>query len=184
MATKTALLILAEGAEEMEAVIAVDVMRRAKIEVVVAGLSGDGIVTCSRGINIKPDKNLADVKDNLYDALVLPGGGKGAKNLAESSYVETVMKNHYNNDKLIAAICAGPTVLAAHGVGKSKKVTCYPSVKGKIQDYVYSEDNVVRDGNIVTSRGPGTAFDFALEIVNILVGQDEANKLKGDMLLH
>jgi len=184
MSSPTALLILADGAEEMEAVIAADVMRRANIAVTIAGLSGDGVVTCSRKVNVKPDLGLEDVKNNLYDVLVLPGGGKGAKNICESTDMSTVMKNHYDNKKLIAAICAAPTALAAHGIAKGAQVTSYPAMREKMSEYKYVDtEDVVRDGNILTSRGPGTAFAFALEIVSILCGNDVAEKLRGDMLL-
>ena len=183
MPAKSALLILADGAEEMEAVIAIDVMRRANMEVVVASLSGNDIVPCSRGVNIKADKRLADVADILYDAVVLPGGGQCAKNLAGSPEVKAILKSHHKISNLIAAICASPTALAAHGIGEGKRVTCYPSMQHKMKDYVYIEKNVVRDGNILTSRGPGTAFEFALEIVTIIQGQTVADKLKEEMLL-
>merc|ERR1712212_329057 len=156
MTSPTALLILAEGAEEMEAVIAADVMRRGKINVTIAGLNGDVMVACSRGVIIKPDVSLDSVKNNLYDVLVLPGGGQGAKNMCESKDLAQVMKNHYDNSKVIAAICAAPTALAAHGIAAGVEVTSYPSMRDKLEgQYKYNDAlDVVRDGNILTSRGP------------------------------
>jgi len=182
----TALLVLAEGAEEMEAVIAADVLRRAQIDVTIAGLSGRDVVKCSRDVNIQPDTSVHDVKDKLCDVLVLPGGGKGAQNICESEDMGTIMKNHYENKKVIAAICAAPTALSAHGIAKGSKVTSYPlaQFKEKFGEYTYVDDeDVVTDGTILTSRGPGTAFQFALQIVNMLCGSELADKLKAEMLL-
>eukprot|EP00794_Sanderia_malayensis_P015274 gene15274-16850_t len=185
MAAKKALVILAKGAEEMEAVIAIDVLRRGKVDAVVAGLHGDEVVTCSRGVLIKPDISLQEAKaKGLYDAVVLPGGLEGAKNLAESAVVKEVLNAHEKEGKLLAAICAGPTAFVSHGIGVGKKITSHPGVKDKFPGYEYKEETVVTDGNLITSRGPGTAFDFALAIVANLHGDDLVTEMKKPMLLN
>lgn len=183
MSGKTALLILAEGAEEMEAVIAIDVLRRANIDVTVASLDGNDIVECSRGVNIKADKPLSSIKETLFDVVILPGGGKGAQLLGDSSDVKAILDLHQKAGNLIAAICAAPTALVKHGIGLGKRVTSYPAMEAKMVGYTYCNDRVVKDGNLITSRGPGTAFDFALEIVNSLLGAEIVAELKKAMLL-
>jgi len=184
MATKKALVIIADGTEEMEAVIAIDVMRRANINVTVAGVAGTDLVTCSRNVLIKPDCALSDHTEMLFDVIVIPGGGQGAKRLAESEEVKTMLSNHYLTGAVVAAICAGPTAFQAHNIGKGRRITSYPSFKTQLEaDYAYSEKNVVKDGNVITSRGPGTAFEFALEIVRTLRGNLMAKDLSEEMLL-
>ncbi|XP_070561712.1 Parkinson disease protein 7 homolog [Ptychodera flava] len=185
MTGRTALVILAEGAEEMEMVISTDVLRRGGVKVTVAGLDGPGAVKCSRDVVITPDKSLEDaVKDGPYDAVVLPGGGKGSQNLAASAAVGEVLKAHDSTGKLVTAICAGPTALLSHSIGKGKSLTSHPGVKDKLtSDYKYSEDRVVIDGNMITSRGPGTTFEFALAIVEALHGKEEKDKIVPPMLV-
>ena len=182
MVSKRALLLLADDAEEMEAVISIDVMRRAKIDVTVAGLSLEN-VNCSRGVVIKPDKSVLDVKDQIFDIVVLPGGLGGSKKLAESAEVKEILSNHNKVGNYIAAICAAPTALAAHDIAKGKRITSYPSLQSQLEkDYAYSDKRVVQDGNIITSRGPGTAFEFALTIVGCLTNQQIVEQLKQEML--
>ncbi|XP_028395939.1 protein/nucleic acid deglycase DJ-1-like [Dendronephthya gigantea] len=180
-----ALIILAEGAEEMEAVITADVLRRGKVETVIAGLSGADPVQCSRQVVVKPDMSLEEAcKKEPFDAVILPGGGGGSKKLSQSAEVKKVLKEQEQRDGIIAAICAGPTALVAHGIGVGKTVTSYPSVKEKFKDYKYSEERVVKDGKLITSRGPGTAFQFGIEIVRAVRGNDGvADGLAGPMLL-
>ncbi|XP_075263692.1 Parkinson disease protein 7 homolog [Convolutriloba macropyga] len=182
---KKVLVILAAGAEEMEVVIPVDVMRRAKIEVTLAGLSSADPVTCSRDVVIKPDCSLSSVADSTYDAVLIPGGAKGAENLANDATVGKILTKHFADGKIVAAICAGPTALLKHGIGKGKKVTSHPSVKGKMEGggYTYSEERVAIDGNLITSRGPGTAFEFAFAIIEALVSKETADALKPGMLV-
>ncbi|XP_076451867.1 Parkinson disease protein 7 homolog [Babylonia areolata] len=180
----TALVFLAEGAEEMETVITVDVLRRAGIDVTLAGLSGEGPVKCSRNVKVVPDTGLEKaLKKGPYDAYVLPGGAGGAKKLAECRMVGDALKEQEKHGRLVAAVCAAPTALVAHGIGKGKKVTSYPSVAEKMKGYTYSTDRVVVDGNLITSQGPGTCFEFALKIVEHLVSKDKAHSLVEPMLI-
>uniref|UniRef100_A0A8C0CL47 protein deglycase n=1 Tax=Balaenoptera musculus TaxID=9771 RepID=A0A8C0CL47_BALMU len=167
MAAKRALVILATGAEEMETVIPVDVMRRAGIKVTIAGLAGKDPVQCSRDVVICPDASVEDAKK-------------------ESSAVKEILKEQEKRKGLIAAICAGPTALLAHEIGFGSKVTTHPLAKDKMMDgshYSYSENRVERDGLILTSRGPGTSFEFALAIVEALAGKEVADQVKAPLVL-
>ncbi|MBN3293393.1 PARK7 deglycase, partial [Polypterus senegalus] len=187
MAGKRALVILAKGAEEMETVIPVDVMRRAGIVVTLAGLAGKEPVQCSRDVVLCPDASLEDArKQGPYDVVVLPGGNLGAQNLCESPVVKEVLKDQEGRKGLIAAICAGPTALLAHGIGYGSKVTTHPLAKDKMMNgdhYTYSESRVEKDNNIITSRGPGTSFEFALAIVEALMGKEVVNQVKAPLVL-
>lgn len=140
----------------------------------------------SRDIVIKPDIALSDVAaKGPFDVLVLPGGLGGAKALAASKEVGVLLKEQESAGRFIAAICAAPTALLAHEIGFGKSITSYPKVKGCFSggQYNYKEDKVVIDGKLITSRGPGTAFDFALNIVEQLLGKEKAVEVAKAMLL-
>ncbi|XP_046980156.1 Parkinson disease protein 7 homolog [Schistocerca americana] len=187
MADKTALVLLAEGAEEMELVISIDVMRRAGIRVMVAGVAGASPVRCRRDTLVVPDVSLVEAMTHgTYDAVVLPGGIPGAKNLAASSEVGSLLREQERAGRFVCAICAAPTVLKAHGVGYGKNITSFPPLKDAMVEgdkYNYKEDKVVVDGKLITSRGPGTAFDFALRIVEEMVDKEAALTVAKAMLL-
>lgn len=180
---KKAVVVLAEGFEEIEAIAPVDVLRRAGVRVTVAGLTGK-IVKSSRGVGVQTDGLLADIKD-LPDAVILPGGLPGAANLARDTRLAVFLKRMVEDEKLIAAICASPAlVLAPFGILDGKKATCYPGCETEFSSQViHSKERVVRDGNIITSQGPGTALDFALEIVRALMGDEMVEALRGKMLI-
>lgn len=180
-----ALLILAEGAEEMEAVITVDVLRRAEVDVTVAGLDGPEPVRCSRNIVVKPDASLDDAtRTATYEAVILPGGLKGAQNLAGSAKVKHLLEEQQKSGRFIGAICAAPTALLSHKICTGKMLTSHPSVKNQLSDaYKYSEDRVVQDGTLITSRGPGTAFEFGLALVEALQGKEKRDSIVPPMLL-
>ncbi|CAH0548689.1 unnamed protein product [Brassicogethes aeneus] len=185
--SKTACVFLAKGTEEMEFVITADVLRRAGINVTVAGVPDNKPILCSRDITIIPDIGVEDVKSKgPYDVLVLPGGLGGSKAFAESKTVGCLLKEQEESGGIIAAICAAPTALKAHCIGVGKTLTSYPAMKNDMEEggmYRYKEDKVVVDGNLITSRGPGTAFDFALNIVDKLLGRESAQKTAQPMLL-
>ncbi|KAH8384220.1 hypothetical protein KR200_003175, partial [Drosophila serrata] len=183
--SKNALVILAPGAEEMELIIAVDVLRRAGIKVTMAGLNGSEPVKCSRDVQILPDIELAKVATDKFDVVVLPGGLGGSNAMGDSSLVGDILKAHEDNGKLIAAICAAPTVLAKHGIATGKSITSYPSMKEQLVDkYSYVEGElVVQDGNLITSRGPGTAYNFALKIAEELVGKQKVQEVAKGLLV-
>ena len=177
------LVLLAEGAEEAEAVIVIDVLRRAGVEVVCAGLDGPEPVRCSRGVTIVPDLPLASV-EGRFDFIVLPGGLEGTRRLAESAAVGTLLRAQERERLGVAAICAAPAALARHGVGRGRAFTCHPSVRTLVKDHGrLAAGSVVEDGNLVTSQGPGTAFEFALALAARLVGLAEAEALRQPMLL-
>ncbi|KAH8418684.1 hypothetical protein KR222_009790, partial [Zaprionus bogoriensis] len=189
--TKTALIILAPGAEEMEFTIAADVLRRAGITVTVAGLNGKEPVKCSRDIVIVPDKSLDEaVADQQYDAVVLPGGLGGSNAMGESKAIGELLRSQESSGRLIAAICAAPTALAKHGIATGKSLTSYPAMKPQLVDsywqvfsYYVDDKNVVQDGNLITSRGPGTAYEFALKVSEQLAGLDKAQEVAKGLLL-
>jgi protein DJ-1 len=180
---KTALVILAAGAEEMEVSIIVDVLRRAGVKVTLAGLAGSGPVTCSRGLKLLPDVALGDIA-GTFDAVVLPGGAQGAENLASSPLVGRHLKNQWQRGRLVAAICAAPLALARHEIGLGETITCHPSVSSSLHGtFVLSEDRVVESGALVTSQGPGTSFEFALTLVRRLRGADVEKQVAGPLML-
>jgi protein DJ-1 len=178
-----ALVILAEGAEEMETTIIVDVLRRAEIDVILAGLESAAPVHCSRGVRIVPDAALADATGR-FDAIVLPGGKGGADKLAASPEVGERLRAQIAEGRLIGAICAAPIALRAHAVFGGLRMTCHPSVRDVVAAHgSLASEAVVEDGLLVTSQGPGTAFDFALALVTRLCGGDAAERVKGPMML-
>jgi len=170
---------LAEGFEEIEAVAVIDILRRANIKVDVVGID-DEIVSGRNGIKILCDKIITDVKPEDYDGIVLPGGNPGYKNLENNQQVINFIKAFESRGKLIAAICASPTILEKIGVLEGKKATCYPAMKDRLKNFV--DERVVVDKNVITSQGPGTAIEFALEIVKFF-NPSAYEQLKKDLLV-
>ena len=179
---KKALVALAQGFEELEAVAVIDVLRRGGVDVTVAGV--DSLqVKSSRKITFWADKQLKDCSDE-FDAIVLPGGMPGSANLANSKELNASLKKFNNDKKIIAAICAAPAiVLASLGILDHKRATCYPGDQ-KIfnKTTVYNEDNVVVDDNVITSRGPATALEFGFVILEKLTDKNTVDKIKKAML--
>ena len=178
----TALILMAKGVEEMEAVICADVLRRAGVETLLLGLDGDGNVEGSRGIVLGVDQ--AFKGDEKADLVVLPGGGEGAKRLAEDERVLALLKRFEEEGAWIAAICAAPIALVAAGVGGGKTMTSHPSVKDTVEPFAgsYVEEAVAIDDHLVTGRGPGAAFDFALDLVGLCVGPQKAGEVRSPMM--
>jgi 4-methyl-5(b-hydroxyethyl)-thiazole monophosphate biosynthesis len=166
------LVPLAAGCEELEAVTIIDLLRRAGVEVVTAGLQ-PGIVIASRGTQLVPDTVLDSVLRDEFDMVVLPGGMPGAQHLKEDDRVQTLLKRLAGEGKYMAAICAAPMALAEAGLLSGHKATAYPGVLEELglPDVVLQSAPVVKDGKVITSRGPGTAMDFALELVETLAGR-------------
>ena len=179
-----ALVLLAEGFEEIEAVSAIDVMRRGGIDVVVAALSGDLFVPGSRGMTLAADVALDDVPDAAsFDAVVLPGGALGMRNLRADDRVADLLREMNAAGKCVAAICAAPIVLGAAGVISDKRYTCYPSCEGDVGAPNYTDGTaVVEDGNLLTSRGPGTAMAFGVALVRKLAGAETARRVADGLL--
>jgi len=176
------LLPLAKGFEEVEAVSLIDVMRRGGIEVTVAYLE-DKLVLGANGITIQAEVPISEVKADEFDMIVLPGGWDGTYALADNERVQNLLREFNNREKLVGAICAAPFALNRAGVLKDE-YTCYPSVENEIQKDGYRDDKkVVISDNIMTSRGPGTALCFGLEIVKKLQGEENYRAIKEGMLL-
>ena len=178
---KTAIIVLAEGFEEIEAVTPADILRRAGVDVALVGLESTE-VTGAHDVTFKADRLLEDAED--ADAVILPGGLPGADNLAASEKLARVLMAQAESGRLVAAICASPgCVLARLGLLEGKRATCYPSFEEKFPDSAtYVVEDVVRDGNIMTSRGPGTAFAFGLALARELAGDGVADELAKAML--
>jgi len=179
---KKVLVPLAPGFEELEAVTIIDLLRRAMIDVTVAGLE-EGAIKGSRGTRILPDTLLANAMDSDYDMIVLPGGLPGADNLNSDSRIHDLLKKMSEKGQYIAAICAAPKVLATAGLLDNKEMTSYPGILSgiEVEGMHNNGKEVVVDGNVVTSRGPGTAMDFALQLIQLLVG-DEISRQVADGL--
>lgn len=177
------LVPLADGFEEIEAMAIVDVLKRAGNDVVVAGLFDNEVEGANTGLKILVHDLLKDVNIDDFDMIVLPGGLPGAEHLAKSELVQEYIKKMNEKGKLVGAICAAPWALKEAGVLEGKKHTNYPGFEEKTGKEGYIENQkVVIDGNVVTSRGPGTAICFALEIVRKLNGEDTYKQLKEGLL--
>jgi len=180
---KKALILLAEGFEEIEAITTIDILRRGSIEVTISSL-GEKRVKGSHNIEVIADTTIDQITSD-YDALILPGGMPGAKNLSLSDEVNSLIVEMNNKKKIIAAICAAPAiVLAPLGILDNKSATCYPSMEKDFNSKTtYKEDDVVIDGNIITSRGPATAMEFALTLVRVLSKDEIANSIRSATLV-
>ncbi|MCS6957838.1 MAG: DJ-1/PfpI family protein [Aquificaceae bacterium] len=174
-------ILLAEGFEELEAVAPIDALRRAGVEVVIAGLTPDPVAS-ARNVKIVPDTTIEELKPEELDMVILPGGAGGVEKLKQDQRVEALIKAMQEKKKLIGAICAAPTALAKFGVLQGKKATVYPSLVEEIKPATYVDQPVVEDENIVTSQGPGTALEFGLKLVERLVGKEKAREVARRML--
>ncbi|WP_018953460.1 DJ-1 family glyoxalase III [Thioalkalivibrio sulfidiphilus] len=174
------LIPLANGCEELEAVTLIDLFRRAGFNVVTAGLE-PGPVRCSRGTTILPDQTLDEARDGRYDLMVLPGGLPGADHLNADPRIHALLKKLAAEGRYVGAICAAPKVLANAGLLKGKQATAYPGVLEAMDlgsDTKLTAAAVQRDGNVITSKGPGTAMDFALDLIELLAGPDKRRQVE------
>lgn len=175
------LIAISNGFEEIEAVSIIDICRRASIEVITAGVENKVLVG-AHNIKIEMDKKITEVNSDDFDMIVLPGGLPNAFTLAENEAVQKLLKEFKEKNKKIAAICAAPYALHTAGV-LNKNYTCYPSFEEKIRlDGYQNSQNVVTDDNVVTSKGPATATQFALELVKILKGDNIYQTVKNGLL--
>lgn len=173
---KKVVLFLADGFEEVEAITPADFLRRSGIDLVLAGVSGK-MVTGAHGIKIECDIEVADLDGDL-DGVIIPGGMPGASNIAADKKTVAIIKDALESDILVGAICAAPAVvLGAHGLIEGRMFTCYPGFENSFSGASFSEDRVVHDGNLITSRGPGTAAEFSEALVEYLCGPEAAEKL-------
>ncbi len=171
-------IFLADGCEEIEALTVVDVARRAQIETVMISVSGKKEVTSSHSVTFQTDIGKEAADYSKLDGIVLPGGMPGTLKLGEDSTVCETIRSFAGEGKLVAAICAAPSVLGQEGLLQGKRATCHPGFEEKLLGAEFSDACVVRDGNIITSRGMGTAISFALEIVRYFQDDEAVEKLK------
>ncbi len=185
----SALVCLAPGSEELEAVTAIDLLVRAGVAVTTASVAGDGNLTlrCSRGVNILADVALVDVADEEYDAIVLPGGLKGAECFRDSPLLVEKVRHLTMTGKLVAAICAAPAVvLEYHDLFPVANMTGSPSLKEQISPSKWMEKRVMFDPriNLLTSQGPGTAIEFSLKMIDLLLGKEKAAEVAAQLVLY
>lgn len=180
---KTILIPIATGFEEIEAISLIDVLRRAEITVITASLEENLEVQGAHDIKVIADRSIDNIQSKDIDMILLPGGWGGTKLLAQNEKVQNILKEMNSKNKDIAAICAAPYALNSAGV-LSQKYTCYPSVEQDIRVQGYQSDKkIVEEGNIITSKGPGTAMCFALYIVKKYKGDTVYNSLKSALLV-
>jgi 4-methyl-5(b-hydroxyethyl)-thiazole monophosphate biosynthesis len=181
--SKQVLVTIADGIEEIEAVCIIDVLRRAGAEVTVASV--DNLqVTASRSVKLVADSPIKDCVDKTYDLIALPGGMPGAEHLRDSRELIEMLKQQKQEGRLYGAICASPVVvLQHHHLLDGRKATTHPSFSNRLENREEIDSRVVVDGNCVTSRGPGTAIEFSLKLVEILYGKEKASEVAERMVM-
>lgn len=177
-------IFLADGFEEIEGLTVVDMMRRAGLDIFMVSLNDSLKVTGSHNISIETDVALKDICPEDADMFVLPGGLPGTTHLCENETLGNILKGAAADGKYIAAICAAPSVLGGLGLLNGKKATCYPGFEEKLTGALHQTQNVVVDGNIITSRGMGTAIEFSAQLVGILKDEETALRLKKSIMFN
>ena len=175
-----ALVLMAEGFEEIEISNIVDILRRGGVSVTVAGLQ-DGLIKGAHGMKMQPDTALDSVKEE-HDIIILPGGYPGFVNLGKDQRVLGLVKKYEGSGKNVAAICGAPSVLAKAGILSGKKATIYKGMEGELKDAQVTDQAVVEDGKLITSQGPGTAMEFALKVLEKLTNAKKATEIKQQLL--
>lgn len=175
------LVPLAEGFEEIEFTAIVDILRRAGINVTIAGLK-QGLIEGARNVKVMPDTTIDKINAADFDAIVLPGGNPGFVNLGKDQRVLRLIQEMDKAGKYICAICGAPSVLSKAGVIKGRKATIYPGIAEMLRDATHVNERVVVDGKLITSQGPGTALEFALKLVEALAGEEKTKKIKAETL--
>jgi protein deglycase len=179
---KKALIAVADGIEELEAIAIIDCLRRAGADLTIASVQKLQITT-ARKVKITADCLIGGCLDNVYDLIVLPGGGVGAENLRDSRELIEMLKKQKASGGFYAAICASPAVVfEPHGLLTDKKATCFPAMAEKLKNKQAINQRVVVDGNCITSQGPGTALEFSLKLVELLFGSEKSQQLASAML--
>ncbi|WES69547.1 protein deglycase YajL [Superficieibacter sp. HKU1] len=183
-----ALICLAPGSEEIEAVTTIDLLVRGGINVTVASVASDGnlTITCSRGVKILADAPLVEVADGDFDVIILPGGNKGAECFRDSPLLVETVKQFHRSGRIVAAICAAAaTVLVPHEIFPGANMTGFPALKDKIPEAQWQDRRVVWDARVklLTSQGPGTSIDFGLKIIDLLVGREKAHEVASQLVM-
>jgi len=173
------LVPLAQGCEELEAITITDLLTRAGIEVITAGLDEQPVVA-SRGISIIPKTSIEKIEQKEFDMVVLPGGLPGADHLRNNQTLQKILKNHAEKNRFLAAICAAPKALLEAGVLDNKTATCYPGAldEMELKNTRLTNKAIEIDGKVITSRGPGTAMDFALTLIELLKGKEKKDEVE------
>jgi len=178
------LLFLADGFEEIEALATVDILRRAGIDVTTVSVTNKKTVVGKMGVPVTADTLFEEVNTSDIDMLILPGG-PGVSSLDQHEELKSLVKEFHKESKWIAAICAAPTIFGKMGLLEGRKAICYPGLEGDLKGACVQEEAVVvHDGNVITSKGPGTTFEFALKIVDVLKGADKAREVAKNMVYH
>lgn len=178
---KKVVLFFADGTEEVEALTAVDLLRRAGVGVVIAGVGGREL-TGSHGIKIQADLPAEEIRPSEFDMAVLPGGMPGTKNLDASPAVDGCLAEISARGGILAAICAAPMILGKRGYLAGRNAVCYPGFEGELTGASLSGEKVCRDGNVVTAVGAGAALEFALALVHVLLGEERADEVRRSVL--
>jgi 4-methyl-5(b-hydroxyethyl)-thiazole monophosphate biosynthesis len=174
---------MAEGFEEIETLTQFDLLKRARVDVKIVSVTGHLAVKGSRGSEVVADILFEDADYDDCEMIVLPGGMPGSQNLADHEKLMEKVYSFANEGKFVAAICAAPAlVLGEHGVLNGKKATCYPGMENHMKGAIPTEGNVVRDNNIITSKGPATAMEFGLALIEALKGKEKRDKIAEDLL--
>jgi 4-methyl-5(b-hydroxyethyl)-thiazole monophosphate biosynthesis len=176
------LMILADGFEEIEAIAVADVLRRAGLDLTLAGLSAQ-MITGAHGIAVKADCLLANVNSSEMNAVVLPGGMPGAMHLRESDAVMETVKAIYNKGGIAAAICAAPIALARAGIIDGKQITAYPGFEKYLEKSDYTETLTQVDGRVITGKGPGASFEFAARIAEAFGKGEQVKTILANMFV-
>lgn len=170
-------VFFAQGYEEIEALTVVDICRRGGVEVDMVSVTGECEVTGSHGISVKMDKKFEEADFGEYDMIVLPGGMPGTKNLEAHSGLMAQVDEFYAKGKYIGAICAAPSIFGHKGILRGKRACCYPTFESHLEGAEVTSGPVEVSGNVITSRGMGTAIDFGLAILGIFCGAEKADEL-------
>lgn len=176
-------IYLADGFEEIEAITVIDVLRRVGVDVNTISISKSKEVKGAHNITVLADYTFNDYKHSDAHMLVLPGGMPGTANLDNHPGLKELIKEFYHAEKYIAAICAAPSILGKMELLESSMATCYPGFEADLKGAIHSDDLVIRHKNIITSKGPGTALLFALDLAEILIGREKVEVLKGQMIV-
>ena len=178
-----ALILMADGFEEIEGLAVVDILRRGGITIDMVSIYDNSTIKGSHDIVISSDKNISDINEDEYDIIIIPGGQPGTNNIKGSDKAKEMILHFYSAGKYVAAICAAPTVLGMLGILEGKRACCYEGLENGLTGAVISYDNVVKDGKIITSRGMGTAVEFGLAILSAIKGDDAGKAMSKAIMI-